>query len=353
MEATGPSADIVLSSRVRLARNIEGIPFPHLMNDEQTARVMGLAEEGAKELNRYGFLGRVELFQLSEVSPLERQVLVEKHLISPQQAREVKGKAVAISEDETVSIMVNEEDHLRIQCLFSGLQLAQAWELANRVDDALEGKINFAFSERRGYLTACPTNAGTGIRASVMMHLPALVMTNQAPRVFHTINQLGLAIRGLYGEGTEAKGNIFQVSNQITLGRSEEDIVAHLNGVVTQLIDHERQARAALQKEAGEQLEDRIGRAHGILSSARIMTSDEAMKLISDVRLGIDLGIITNVSQKAMNELLVVTRPAYLQKLAGRELSPFDRDLKRAALIRSKINPAAAGYRKAGPRPQP
>lgn len=341
MDGSGPASDIALSSRVRLARNVEGLPFTHQASDGQAMEVLRLAREAVAELNRFGFLGRVEFVPLSDVPPLERHVLVEKHLISPQQAQDVRHKAVAISADESVSIMVNEEDHFRIQCLSPGLQLDEAWGLANRVDDALEQKMDFAFSERRGYLTACPTNVGTGMRVSVMMHLPALVVTNQAQRVFHTASQLGLAVRGLYGEGTEAIGNIFQVSNQITLGRTEEEIISHLKAVVTQVIEHERQAREALRRDSRLHLEDKVWRAYGLLSNARIMTSEEAMRLLSDVRLGVDLNLIQKLSRRTLNEFLVLTRPAFLQKLAGHDLSPHERDVRRAAIIRQRLGGAA------------
>ncbi|MHB9146644.1 MAG: protein arginine kinase [Symbiobacteriia bacterium] len=337
MDGTGPENDVVLSSRIRLARNLEGVPFPHLLEPAQAETLLRDAQKATTEFNRYGFLGKVGFYRLADVAPVERQMLVEKHLISPAQAEDVQYKAVVLSEDESVSIMVNEEDHLRIQCLFPGLQLQETWSLANRVDDAFEQSLSFAFSEVRGYLTACPTNVGTGMRASVMMHLPALSLTNQAGRVLNSVGQLGVAVRGLYGEGTEALGNIFQVSNQITIGRSEVEIIDHLSAVVTKIIDQERQARGALQRDAREQVEDKVSRAFGLLTSARIMTSDEAMRLLSDVRLGINLGMIKEVPLRTMNELLVMTRPAYLQRLAGRDLSPFERDLQRAALIRSKL----------------
>ncbi len=337
MDGTGASADIVLSSRVRLARNLEGVPFPHLLDQRQATEVLAATRKAALELNKFGFLGTVRFVPLAEVTPVERQVLVEEHLISPAQAKDVQYKAVILSQAEEVSIMVNEEDHLRIQCLLPGLQLQEAWALASRVDDALEQAMTFAFSESRGYLTACPTNVGTGLRASVMMHLPALVLTNQAARALNSVGQLGLTVRGLYGEGTEAIGNIFQISNQITLGRAEGEIIDHLSAVVAKIIDHERQAVAALLREARDQVEDKVSRALGILSNARIMTSDEAIRLLSDVRLGVNMGILTRVPLKAANELLIMTRPAYLQRLAGRELSPFERDLQRAALIRTKL----------------
>ncbi len=338
MDGTGPMSDIAVSSRVRLARNLAGVPFPHAMSETQAKKVLEGAKEAVKELNRFGFLGKMEFYLLSEVSPLDRQVLVEKHLISPQQAQEVKSKALALAPDESVSIMVNEEDHFRIQCLSSGLQPVETLQLALRVDDAMDGKLTFCFSERHGYLTSCPTNTGTGLRASVMIHLPGLVLTNQAGRVFQTASQLGLTVRGFFGEGTEAIGNIFQLSNQITLGRPEEEIVSNLQAVTSKIIEQERAAREALRRESPDGLEDRIWRSYGILSYARVISSEEAMKMLSDVRLGVDLGIIKTVDRLTLNQLLVMIRPAFIQKQAGGDLTPYERDRRRAAIIRTKVS---------------
>lgn len=335
--ADGPDAEVALSSRIRLARNVEGIPFPQSMSEAQSAQVIRQVEQGVREINLMGLPSKVELFALSNVPALERQVLVDKHLISPQQAQDASNRAVAISEDESVSIMVNEEDHLRIQSLASGLQLEEAWRTADLVDDALEQQITYAFDAQLGYLTACPTNVGTGLRASVMMHLPGLVLTQQAGRLFHTLSQVGLAVRGLYGEGTEATGHIFQISNQTTIGKTEEEIIQHLNGVVLRVIDAEKQARQHLFREMRVQLEDRIGRSYGILSGARILSSEEAMKLLSDVRLGIDLGLVPKQNLRTINELMVAMQPAFLQKAAGKELNPLERDVRRAALVRSRF----------------
>lgn len=337
MDGSGPMSEIALSSRVRLARNLAGVPFPHAMNDSQGKMVIDQAKEAIKELNRFGFLGKMEFYLLNGVPPLDRRVLVEKHLISPQHSEGEKPKALALAPDESVSIMVNEEDHLRVQCLFSGLQPEAALKLALRVDNALESKMDFAYTDRLGYLTCCPTNTGTGLRASVMVHLPGLGISNQLGRVFQTAAQLGLTVRGFYGEGTEAVGNIFQISNQITLGRSEEEIVANLQAVASKIIEQERLARENLKRDPSHSLEDRIWRSFGILSHARVISSDEAMKLLSDVRLGLALGIINTVDQKTLNQLLVSIRPAFLQKQAGGELTPYERDQRRAAMIRSKI----------------
>jgi protein arginine kinase len=337
MEAGGPVAEVVLSSRIRLARNLDGLPFPHRMNDAQAEQLIGQVETGVKEINLMGLSSTVELHRLADTPLLERQVLVDKHLISPQQAQEAGGKAVAISEDESISIMVNEEDHLRIQCMAPGLQLTEAWRLASLVDDALEQKLNYAFHAQRGYLTACPTNVGTGLRASVMMHLPGLVLTQQAGRLFHNLSQLGLVVRGLYGEGTEAAGHVFQISNQTSLGKIESEVIEHLGAVATKVIDAEKKARQHLYGEMRLQIEDRVGRSYGVLTTARILTSEEAMKLLSDVRLGIDLGMFPTLTYRVMNELMVAMQPAFLQKMEGRELNALERDVKRATLIRSKL----------------
>lgn len=331
-------AEVVLSSRIRLARNLAELPFPHQMSEAQANKLIHQVEAGVREINLVGLSSRVELYKLGDTAALDRQVLVEKHLISPQQAQHAVAKAVAISEDESISIMINEEDHLRIQCLAPGLQLKQTWQMASLVDDAVEQKLDYAFHAAKGYLTACPTNVGTGLRASVMMHLPGLVLTQQAGGLFHRLSQLGLVVRGLYGEGTDAAGHIFQISNQNSLGKAEEEIIEHLEAVVLKVVEAEKQARRHLHSEMPLQMEDRIGRAYGILSSARVMTSEEAMKLLSDVRLGIDMNMFPRLSYKTVNELMVAMQPAFLQKAEGRELSPLDRDARRAALIRTRLS---------------
>ncbi|MGE5675847.1 MAG: protein arginine kinase [Mycobacterium leprae] len=337
MEATGPESDVVLSSRIRLARNLSDLPFPARMNETQANELLRQVEAGVKEVNLMGLPTRVELFRLMDSSPLARHVLVDKHLISPDLAKEATGKAVAVSEDESIAVMVNEEDHLRIQCLLSGLNLTEAWRLGSTVDDALEQKLNYAFHMQRGYLTACPTNVGTGLRASVMVHLPGLVLTQQAGQLFHSLAQLGLVVRGLYGEGTEAAGHIFQISNQTSLGKTEEEYIEHLDAVARKVIEAERQARQHLHSEMKLQIEDRVGRAYGLLSSARILTTEEAMKLLSDVRLGISLGLFPALSYRSMNELMVTMQPAFLQQQAGRELNPLERDIRRAETVRDRL----------------
>ena len=336
-EGTGPEADIVISSRVRLARNIAKYPFPHFLPEEMAAQ---LVQDVGGALTAKGFIeafGNIEIIKLSQIGPLERQVLVDKHLVSPQLVQDPVHRVVALNDDESLSIMINEEDHLRIQSLLSGLQLQEAWMAANKADDLLEKHLDFSYCEKRGYLTACPTNIGTGLRASVMMHLPALVMTTQINQLLQAITQLGLTARGFYGEGTESQGNFFQISNQITLGRTEEEILNNLQDVANQIIAQERSAREALLRDHQAYIEDRVARSLGILKFARVLTSREELKLLSDVRLGVDLGIVKGITGKTLNELLILTRPAFLNKKAGRDMTARERDMGRAAIIRETL----------------
>lgn len=336
MKGSGPETDVVISSRIRIARNLTGKPFPMLATTQQAQEVLEqlTAVAQTEELQHYGPFETIELSRLTE---LERRVLVEKHLISPNLANESRSGAVVLSENEAVSIMVNEEDHLRIQCLYPGLQIKEAWGLASRIDDIFEEATDYAFDERRGYLTSCPTNVGTGIRSSVMMHLPGLVLTQQINRILSAITQVGLAVRGIYGEGSEATGNLFQISNQITLGQSEGEIIENLYNVVRQIIEHERAARNRLLEDSKVRLEDRIQRSYGILSHAMIMDSKEAAQRLSDVRLGIDLNLIQDVTPQAMNEMMVLTQPGFLQQVFNEKMSPELRDVRRAELIRKQL----------------
>lgn len=337
MMGGGPDGDIVLSSRIRLARNLEGVPFPNRANAQALDQVVAELRKSVAGL-RKGDKHQYLLVEMAKLSPLERHVLVEKHIVSPNLAEEPANRAVIVRDDAAVSIMINEEDHLRIQCLVPGLNLKAASELADRVDDILEAKHTFAYHEQTGYLTACPTNIGTGLRASVMVHLPALVLTRQINQIVSAATQLGLAVRGLYGEGTEAFGNMFQISNQLTLGHSEQEIIDNLQSIAKQIVEQERSARQALVAGSGEALADRVWRAYGILSYARIVSGQEALTLLSEVRLGIDLGIITAVPAEVFNELLVTTRPNFLQKLVGRfDSGAGERDQLRAQLIRERL----------------
>jgi len=336
MKGEGPESEIVISSRVRVARNLRDHPFPMLATNQQSKEVLEQLSEipGSGKLEA---IAQFDTFLLSELTELDKRVLVEKHLISPNMANESRGGAVVLSDNEAVSIMINEEDHLRIQCLYPGFQINEAWELASRIDDIFEEQANYAFDEKHGYLTTCPTNVGTGVRASVMMHLPALVLTQQINRILSAVTQVGLAVRGLYGEGTEALGNLFQISNQITLGQSENEIIDNLHSVARQIIEHEKAARRRLLNESRARIEDRVKRSYGILSYASIMDSKEASQRLSDIRLGADLGLLPDVTQEVLNELMVMTQPGFLQHTFNEKLGPEERDSRRAELIRMKL----------------
>lgn len=334
---SGPESDVVVSSRVRAARNLTGLPFPHQLSEPDARQVfhsVRLAMENSDFVRQFGSL---ELTEMSELTPVERQILVEKHLISPDLLENYPQKAAVLRDDEVLSVMVNEEDHLRLQCILPGLQLNEAWETINKVDNSLEKTLEYAYDEKLGYLTACPTNVGTGLRASVMLHLPGLALFNRIRDVLGSVSKLGLTVRGLYGEGTDASGNLYQVSNQVTLGQTEEDIIAALISVTGQIVTSERAARDALVRERREHVEDRVGRAYGLLSHARIMSSEEAVRLLSDLRLGVSLGIIDFVEAGVITELMVAIRPAFLVKRAGKELSALARDVIRAGLIRERL----------------
>jgi len=288
----GPYNHIAISSRIRLARNLAGLPMPPFQNDtmgssvlDKIIRAVELIETEQADRNEEE---KLFFFRLSEILPLDRQILLEKHLISKEHADGQANRGLLLNSKGSVSVMINEEDHLRIQALFPGLQLEKAWELADRIDDLLEGQLEFAFHEDKGYLTACPTNVGTGLRASVMLHLPGLAMTNQAPKIFSALGQLGLAVRGLYGEGTEATGHIYQISNQITLGQKEMETIQNMSTVTRQIIEKEEETRKIIVKEMSLQIKDRVGRAYGILKNAAVLSSQEALNLLSDLRLGID-----------------------------------------------------------------
>ena len=337
MDGSGPDNSIVISSRVRLARNLQDYKFPHCMSEEDAKAVLDLADKAIAN-SETQWQEELYLYQLNNQMLLEQQILMEKHLISPNFIKQAKPKGLIVNQDDSLSIMINEEDHLRIQCLLPGLQLEKAWETADQVDDYLEETLDYAFDPTLGYLTACPSNVGTGFRASVMLHLPGLVIAGQAAKILSFLSQIGLTVRGIYGEGTEAKGNLFQISNQITLGIDEREIVNNLHVVTKQLIEQEEKAREKLLEQGGQRLADRVLRAYGILKYARLISSNEAISLLSDLRLGIDTGFIQGLEGRILTELMVLTSPGYLQKTAGRELSSEERDARRAEVIRNKIS---------------
>jgi len=337
MRGNGQDSDIVISTRVRVARNLQHLPFPLLATDQQSGEVLERLTDVLKNKDDLQEFGYLHVIKLSEIDELDKKVLVEKHLISPNLANESRNGAVILTEDESVSIMINEEDHLRIQCLYPGFQVREAWARATALDDVFESEIDYAFDDKRGYLTSCPTNVGTGLRASVMMHLPALVMTQQINRILSAVSQVGLTVRGIYGEGSEALGNLFQISNQITLGQTESEIIENLHSVALQIIEHEKNARARLLGESKLRITDRVMRSYGILSYAAVMDSKEAAQRLSDVRLGVDLGLLEGPEIPVMNELNVKTQPGFLQKTYGEGMTPSERDMYRAKLIRETL----------------
>lgn len=336
LNGEGQFAHIVLSSRIRLARNLQGIPFPNWAKPEDLKKVSFSVEDVLKktELVSEGFI-----LNLNSLSSIERQFLLERHLISVEHAQkeENKPKFLFINRDETVSIMINEEDHLRIQILFSGLQLRDAWQLINRIDSQLSEYLNYAFCERFGYLTSCPTNIGTGMRASVLVHLPALVKRQEINGLIKAISQLGLVVRGFYGEGTKSQASFFQISNQVTLGLTEEEIIDNIERICKQIVNQEEKARARLVNEDGYKIKDSVGRSYGTLKNGYIISSREAMSLLSEVRLGASLKLISEMELPLLNELLLLISPAHLQMMEGRKLDAFTRDIKRAALLRKRL----------------
>lgn len=335
LRGTGPMSDIVISSRIRLARNLSGYPFLTKATDAQkeelAARLRGQIDGAATG-------GQWTYVEMSRIDELDQLVLVERHLISRQHADPRGSRGVAIARNEAVSVMVNEEDHLRIQVLRSGLLLDEIWEEINRIDDRIEEKVDYAFHPRYGYLTACPTNVGTGIRVSVMLHLPALKLTGEIERVFRSAKDMRLAVRGLFGEGTEATGDFFQISNQVTLGRTEEEIINDFkHQVIPRIIDYEHRARKTLVQERAIALDDRVWRSYGALKFARTISSEETMLHLSHLRMGIHLGRIRQVDMKTINELFLLTQPGHLQKLHGAKLTGEQRSSARADLIRKRL----------------
>jgi protein arginine kinase len=334
LRGTGPESDIVISSRIRLARNLAQFPFLSRADDAARADIESLLRD---QLDDLPVRGNLTYFDVVHLGPLDRQFLVERQLISREHAETHGARGVGVAAQENVSLMINEEDHLRMQVLRSGLALDDAWEEINAIDDALEEHVEFAFSEQLGYLTACPTNVGTGIRVSVMMHLPALVLTKEIQKVFQAMQKMRLAVRGLYGEGSQAMGDFYQISNQVTLGPSEQDLIAKLKEVVTGIIAYERRVRDALINENRQRLHDQVSRAYGILSSAQTITSEETMHLLSSVRMGINLGLVDGLEIPTINELFIQTQPAHLQKLRHETLESAERNIARASYLRQRL----------------
>jgi protein arginine kinase len=335
LRGSGPQSEIVISSRIRLARNLADYPFIRRCGDGDRQAIEKSFTDAIATVDEWQGLFRVNV---ADLATLDRQMLVERQLISRELSEASGARCVFIDpQQEMFSLMINEEDHLRMQVMHSGLDMESAWEQINHMDDLLAERVNYAFHERLGYLTACPTNVGTGMRVSVMLHLPALVITQQIEKVFRSLQKMGLAVRGLYGEGSQAMGDFYQISNQITLGRSEIDLVKQVGEVIPVIIDYERQARAFLVKESRKDLHDRVSRAYGILCTAQTISSEETLHLLSSVRMGVYLGLIPDVEIPTINKLFIHTQPAHLQKLRGSELPSADRNVERAMYLQSHL----------------
>lgn len=337
LRGTGPESDIVISSRARLARNLAEFPFVRRANPDERAQVIRLVRKKIEAIQEWK---DVFFLQVDGMSELDRQFLVERQLMSLELAEGSGDRAVAIHESERFSIMVNEEDHLRIQVMCSGLDVQEAWRQIDVIDNQLQEHLNYAFHDQLGYLTACPTNAGTGLRVSVMLHLPALVVTREIEKVFRSLQKINVTVRGLYGEGSQFMGDFYQVSNQVTLGRSEEDLVGTVGEVVPRIIEYERKARQFLLNESEQDLHDDVSRAFGILSTAKKISSEETLHYLSKVRMGVNLGLIATVDIPTINRLFVQTQPAHLQKLCGHDLGVSERNIERANYLQAHLKSA-------------
>lgn len=336
LDAAGPHSDVVLSTRIRLARNLQGHTFGHRIGD--TDRV-SICQRVADTVNQGKVLKDGVFLKLNELPKLSRQLLRERHLISQELAGgpgtdPKDGTGLLMDNQSMLSAMVNEEDHLRLQCMRSGLQFREAFHVVDQLDEELGNELPFAYHQEFGYLTSCPTNVGTGLRASVLIHIPGLVLTKEIGKVLQGIAQVGLTYRGLYGEGSEVVGNFFQLSNQTTLGKSEEDLIDHLHKIVQQVIHYETQARNVLIREAPSVIEDKIWRAYGLLRYARTLSFDEVMNLLSGVRLGVSVKLLSGLSVYTLNKIMIYTQAAHLEQAAGRVLTEAESDLHRASYVR-------------------
>ena len=339
LDASGPSSDIVLSTRVRLARNLQGLAFGPRSRVNDREMVLGRVRDVSKKSQQ---LQGASLWDLSKMDSRSRRILLERRLVSREllggeSGLPPNGSAVFLSALAPLSVMVNEEDHLRLQCLLSGLRLQEAWGLVDGLDEELGTELPWAYHQEFGFLTTCPTNVGTGLRASVLMHLPGLVLTKEIGQVLAGLNQVGLTFRGLYGEGSEVLGNFFQVSNQTTLGQSEEDLVDHLDQIVQQVLQYERQARQVLLREARAITEDKIWRAYGLLRYARSVSFEELINLLSGLRLGASLKLLPDLRVYTLNKIMIYSQAAHLEQAAGRDLPPPECDAHRASFVRQVL----------------
>lgn len=323
---------VVLSTRVRLARNIDETPFPGRANKSQRREILARCQDAIASLK---MMEKGTVLEMQNLSDPEKQVLVERHLVSRELSNNKDGAGVIVSRDQSCAVMINEEDHLRIQVLRSGYNFKSAWKIIDKIDSGLEDQLDFAFSPEWGFLTACPTNLGTALRASVMLHLPGLVMASQMEKVVRAVNQMGIAVRGLYGEGTDASGSIFQISNQQTLGESEQDIIKRLTGVLDTIIEQEQNARQKLLENAAPKVLDKIGRAFGALQNGHLLSSAEAMNLLSLIRLGVDFGLLPESERRSVDNFFITTQPGHIQIISQGDLGNSDqRDVERARVLR-------------------
>lgn len=329
-------SSIAVSSRARLARNLAAFPFPSRCTDEQRREVVASIAAAARSTS---LLASAELVDLERMDGIDRQFLVERHLVSPEFIAQNTPAALILTADQSIAVMINEEDHLRMQALKPGLAIEEAWAVIDALDTEIERALHYAFTSRYGYLTTCPTNMGTGLRASVMLHLPALVHERKISSVVATVGKIGMAVRGLYGEHSDALGNQFQISNQQTLGRAETDIVQQLHQVVDSIIAHESRMRDKLLDKEPHELRNAIGRAYGTLRYAEILKSDEATQLLSILLMGIDLQLFNKIDRGAIVELLLDNQPAHLQRMCGKIMNHEERDVMRATVIRQRLDP--------------
>lgn len=330
---SGKESDVVMSTRIKISRNIAGIPFLAKLNNIQARSVLNKLEQATTPANY-----NLKMFNLKNIDDLTRKSLVEKHIITQKYINsDLENKAILINDDENICIMLNEKEHLEIQVLSSGLELESSLNLAMELEDKLDSELKFSYNEKYGYLTSSPTNVGTGLRASAILHLPGLVKTQNISKMLEAVNNLGMNIRSVYVGENRAKSNMYQISNKQTLGISEKDIIKNLKAIVDKIIEQERLARKILTKNEIE-LEDKLYRSYGIMVNARKISDDEMIKLISDVRLGVDMGIINEISDLKVNKLEILSKPANLQKYFGENLDIFDRDIKRAELVKKILS---------------
>lgn len=340
LEASGPHSDIVLSTRLRLARNVQGHAFSPKLRDSERQQIYERVRQAADEHTE--LKGGIA-FDLGSLSAVSRRVLLERHLISRELAGEGaqtpgRGAGLILGPRDTLGLMINEEDHLRLQTLKSGLRLLDSYQQIDKLDEDLGSQIPFAYHQEFGFLTSCPTNVGTGLRASVLIHLPGLVLTKQIGQVLQGIGQMGLTFRGLYGEGSEVIGNFFQISNQTTLGKSEEDLIEHLQKIVSKVIQIEIEKREVLMRDARGVMEDKIWRAYGLLKFARSLSFDEVMNLLSGVRLGVSMNMLSGLRVYTLNKIMIHAQTAHLEQAAGRTLNEAESDLQRAVYVRKVLD---------------